>query len=120
MKGYLLLTLVFTLVLLNHIAFGQSQKMKETFPSYDQIKPIKADIVDYVSPNGTVRVEKKAINLFDYPVGTVTYILNGKSSTDVNYVKQVLSEKGKDIESISVGKPDQKSKRVIEINYNLP
>jgi hypothetical protein len=120
MKGYLLLTCVFTSLLLNHTAFGQSQKTKELFPSYAQIKPQTADIVDYVSPNGTVRIEKKAINLFDYPVGTVTYILNGKSSTDVNYVKKVLSEKGKDIESVSVGIPNQVGKRVIEINYNLP
>ncbi|HLL93657.1 MAG TPA: hypothetical protein VK404_01675 [Spirosoma sp.] len=125
MKSYLLLVSVFTLILLNHSAFGQTQKTKEPFPSYTQIKPQKADIVDhisptYVSPDGTVRVEKTVINLFDYPTGTVTYILNGKSSTDVDSVKQVVSEKWKDIESISVGKPDPAGKRVIEINYNLP
>jgi hypothetical protein len=121
MKSYLLLICVFTLILLNHTGFGQSQKLKEPFPSYAQIKPQKADIFDYASPNGTViMVEKKVINLFDYPKGTVTYILNGKTTTDVNYVKQVLSGKGKDIESVSVGKPDQMGKRVIEVKYNLP
>lgn len=110
---------MFTLILWHTTTFGQAQKAKEIFPSYDQIKPSKDYIVDYGGPNSIIKVEKKTINLFDYPTGTVTYILNGNSSTDVNYVKQVLSEKGKDIDSISVGKLDQKGKRVIKINYNI-
>jgi len=109
-----------SLSLLNNIAFGQAQKTKADFPSYDQIKPTKREIVDYGGPNSVVKMERKTINLFDYPAGTVTYILNGKSSTDVNYVKQILSDKWKDIEYISVGKPDDKGKRVIKIDYNLP
>jgi hypothetical protein len=120
MKGYLLLIFIFSLTLWSNIAVGQAQNTKEAFPSYDQIKPSKGDIVDYGGPNSVVKTERKTINLFDYPAGTVTYILNGKSSTDVNYVKQILSDKGKDIESISIGKPDVKGKRVIKIDYNLP
>lgn len=102
------------------MAVGQVQKTKEAFPSYDQIKPSKGDIVDYGGPISVVKTERKTINLFDYPAGTVTYILNGKSSTDVNYVKQLLSDKGKDIDFISIGKPDEKGKRAIKIDYNLP
>lgn len=120
MKGYLLLLSIFSLTLYSTIAVGQVQESKETFPSYDQIKPYKDDIVDYGGLNSMVKTERTSLNLFDYPAGTVTYILNGKSSTDITYVKQVLSNKWKAIEFMSIGKPDEKGRRVIKIDYNLP
>jgi ribosomal protein S4E len=98
---------------------GQTQKSKEDFLTYDQIKTSKDDIIDYGGPVSVIKTERKVINLFDYPSGTVTYIVNGKSSTDVNYIKQLLAGEGKDIEAISIGKPDEKGKRVIKIDYNL-
>lgn len=119
MKGYLFLIFVFMFIVLNDSCFGQAKTEKDIFPSYDQIKPSKDNIVTYGGPANTIIVEKKVINLFDYLEGTVIYILNGKLSTDVNYIKQVLSEKENDIEFISVGKPNPAGKRVIEIKYNL-
>ncbi|RYC70074.1 hypothetical protein [Spirosoma sordidisoli] len=120
MKGYLLLISVCSLSLCNNIAIGQVQKTQEAFPSYDQIKPLKGERTDYGGLDSIVRVERKSINLFDYPAGTVTYLLNGKSLTDVKYIKQIVSDKRKDIDSISIGEPDKKGKRVIKIDYNLP
>jgi hypothetical protein len=105
---------------MSHVSFGQAQKPDAYFPSYEQIKPKGSEIVDYVSLTGSVKTERAAINLYDYPKGTVTYSINGKSSGDVTYVRQLLSDKARHIESITVGKPDPAGKRVISIKYELP
>lgn len=118
MKWYSLFACMPVLVVLNHTALGQSQKVKDPFPTYDQIRQKDHDTFDYINTNGsTRRVEKATINLFNYSPGTVTYILNGKPSDDVNYVKRVLSGKQKSIENIAIGEPDQTGKRVFKINY---
>jgi hypothetical protein len=118
MSAHSLFAVVIVMVFLDHTAFGQSQKAKEPFPSYDQIRQKERDITDYVNTDGSARVVEKAIiNLFDYPRGTVTYILNGKPSDNVAYVKRVLSGKGKYIENVSISKPGQTGKLVIDIKY---
>lgn len=103
-------------MLLNQVVYGQTQNRKESFPSYNQIKPKAGEIIDYdyVSKNG--EVAPAAINLFDYPPGTVTYIINGKP-TKVKYVKQMLSDNRNRIDSLSISQPDLAGKRTIKIKY---
>ncbi|GAA4449915.1 hypothetical protein GCM10023189_09730 [Nibrella saemangeumensis] len=94
---------------------AQAQRRSEAQPSHEpiRIKRLSAEeIVD--SPEGTTRI-KKAINLFDYPKGTITYVVNGRTTKSVRYVKRQLS--GKEITRLSIGNPDINGKRVIDITY---
>ncbi len=120
MKNSFIGASVLALTLLSQLALGQLKETSAIFPSYQQIKGKNYEILDYVSPNGTLRVEKAPLNLFDYPPGTATYIINGKPYEDVNQVKQILSGKEKYLETLSISKPDQSGKRVILIRYELP
>lgn len=105
--------------------YGQSIKQEVSFPTYQQIKPTTSEIVDYVSPRGSLPADVQNLlqarinqtNLFDYPAGTVTYILNNQPTTDVEYVKQVLDNKSISIESVLIGQPDDNQKRTIRIEY---
>lgn len=118
MKARFQFSSILFLSLLNHMALCQSHKAKESFPTFSQIKSENSAYYDYTNYDGTARIQKlDSINLFDYPPGTVTYFLNGKPTTTTNYVKQELSKKGRQVESISIGRLDQNGKRVITITY---
>lgn len=109
---------ILTILFINQISCGQSKPPGESFPTYRQIGPVKAEIVDYVNPGGAMTIRSNAkINLFDYPKNTVTYLLNGKVTMDVDYVRRILLDKGTQIEAVSVGKSDENGKRIIVITY---
>lgn len=120
MKDCCLGVALVTLALSSRASFGRGQKSNAPFPHYQKIKPKSSDIVDHAGPNSSVRMEWITINLFDYPKEAVTYLINGNPMGDVNYVKELMADKGKYIESIAIGKPDLAGKRVIEIKYDLP
>ena len=122
MKGYSFSGYLLGLLFLGPIAFAQSKKGDEHVPAYDQIKPKSDEIIDYdyATPNGTKSVVMSPFNLFDYPPGTVTYLINGKPTSDVRYVKRLLNNREKRPESISIGPPDSTGKRIIKINYERP
>ncbi|RAK03112.1 hypothetical protein LX87_01234 [Larkinella arboricola] len=118
MKACIVFALLFAFVLTYCPAFSQSQKGKQLLPSYDQIRQKDREIDDYINKDGTAQItQKDSVNLFNYPSGTVTYLLNGKPSSDIQYVKRVLSRKGRIIESLSIHRPNQHGKRLIEIKY---
>ncbi|MRS65813.1 hypothetical protein [Larkinella terrae] len=120
MKTGFLLVGMMALFFLNHPVSGQSQKVGNSFPTYDQIRQKDRDTYDYVNWDGKARVvETDSINLFDYPSGTVTYILNGKPSDDVRYVKRVLAKKGTQVEKISISKAGPTARHVVTINYEV-
>lgn len=119
MKNFSVLSLLFWLILASHHLYGQAVNQTESFPSYQQIKAADSEIVDYVSSQGKsgFYTEKTTINLFDYPDGTVTYILNGKSTTDGNFAKKLLSQKKIQIDKISIELPTENRKQIIRIDY---
>lgn len=85
-------------------SYGQPNSTPTPFPTYQQIKPAGSEIIDYVSKSGdSHQTQQTRINLFDYLPKTVTYVLNGKPTTDVNYAKRVLSRKEIQIETITIG-----------------
>ncbi|MFD1144333.1 hypothetical protein ACFQ4C_24615 [Larkinella insperata] len=99
-------------------AFGQNRPAKGAIPSYDQIRQKDQATYDYINQDGTARITvMDTLNLFNYPSGTVTYILNGKPSNNARYVRRLLSRKGTSLESFSISQPDRDGKRTIEINY---
>lgn len=113
---FTLITLV--TLFISRSVYGQSKPPGESFPAYRQIKPIDGEIIDYGSSGKTALLRSNvALSLFDYPKGTVTYVLNGKPTTDVDYVRQVTSKKSTQIEAVFVGKPDEDGKRTIVITY---
>lgn len=107
-----------TFLLANRVANGQTQSIESPFPTYKQIKPAYAETVDCVYPVGTHLLRTNAtLNRFDYPKDSVTYVLNGKPTTDVDYVKRVLAKPGTRMEAISIGEPDAHGRRIIAIKY---
>ncbi|MBD2755713.1 hypothetical protein [Spirosoma validum] len=101
-------------------SFGQSKRTTDPFPTYQQIKPIDSEIIDYVAEQGTVERSSRQhpVNLFNYPPKTVTYVLNGKSTTDVKFVKSLLSKKEILIDTITIEQASDNGKRIIRINYS--
>ena len=105
--------------------YGQSTKtLVESFPTYQQIKPAHVEIIDFVSTTGQsgqslISTRQFAVNLFGYPKKTVTYILNGKPTTNVKYAKEVLNKKETQIDRINIHEPTINGKRVIEIDYSI-
>ena len=102
------------------LAYGQSTPAVAPFPTYQQIKPATTDIIDYVPKPGdfTVTGYKSVFNLFDYPEYTVTYLLNGKATTDSNYVKEMIKGKSTHIDHVKIGQPTSGGKLTIEIEYS--
>lgn len=118
MKFHTLIFFVFEMSILyslNNIAYGQAENNGQKIPTYKQIKPAKDEIIDY-QKDGLI-INKP--NLFNYPKNSVIYILNGKSTEDYKYVKELLSKKEIEIENILIEKPNKKGKRIIIINYNI-
>ncbi|MFD2570196.1 hypothetical protein ACFSUS_06090 [Spirosoma soli] len=99
--------------------YGQSTQPKEAFPTYQQIKHPTGEIIDYdhATPQGNAVSRVVKFNLFDYPAGEVVYMINGKSTTDVQAVKKLMNNKDVQIESLSIKEPTKDSKQIIEINY---
>ncbi|GAB3947441.1 hypothetical protein GCM10028805_19700 [Spirosoma harenae] len=102
---------------------GQSVKTEnESFPTYQQIKPDHAEIIDFAPSRGTsgqvvMSTRRVPVNLFDYPEKTVTYLLNGKPTMNAKYAKEVLNKKGTQVERINIHEPSPDGKRTIEIEY---
>ena len=115
----LCILLAFTLTA-KGIVYGQSKNHMASFPTYNQLKPEGAKIFDYVPERGSENFsrQKVAFKLFDYPNGSVTYILNGKSTTNADYVKKVINQNGNRLNSISIGEPAADGKRVISLIFS--
>lgn len=100
-------------------SYGQSKKTLESFPTYNQIKPASSEIMDYVpkdDKSGFMQ-QKVTLKLFDYPAGTVTYILNGQPTTDGAYAKKVISKAGNQITNMAIKGPTEEGKRLIYIDF---
>lgn len=99
---------------------AQSKSSPELFPTYQQIKPTSTEITDYVPEQGDSLVtgRQKMINLFDYPECSVTYILNGKPTTDRKYVQKLVNTKGTQLKHIKIGQPTADDRLTIEIDYS--
>ena len=121
MQSYLIPTLA-TLAFMSICSglYGQSKSVVAPFPTYQQIKPATAEIVDYVSQWGEAGVvgHQLTFRLFDYPEHTVTYILNGKPTMDGKYVKEVVNRKETRIETIAIEQPSADGKQTIRIEYS--
>ena len=109
-----------TLLSISYCLYGQSKNDGELFPSYKQLKPASSEIIDYLPRYGKAAFfEKKIISmLFDYPDGTVTYILNDKTMTDRKRATEIVSQNENHIDNISIGEPTSDGKRIIRINYS--
>ncbi|GAB3014826.1 hypothetical protein [Spirosoma pulveris] len=99
--------------------FGQSKNIPASFPTYNQIRPAREEIMDYVPGPGRPDYIKQKIvlNLFDYPAGSVTYIINGKPTTDEKSAKEVVNKKGNYVTKASINGPTEDGKRTIYIDY---
>lgn len=119
---FVILLYTLSFLLISRIGNGQATNRPTVrLPTYWQIKPTYSETVDYVSPNGTsVLRRSEPLNLFDYPKNTVTYVLDGQLTTDIDYVKRVMAERQTNIETIHIGKPDEHGKRMIEITFDVP
>lgn len=100
--------------------FGQKKNVVTPFPTYQQIKQATDEIIDYVPKKGdsVVTGRQQTINLFDYPTYSVTYILNGESTTDRKYAQKLIDPKGTQIDRIKIGQPTADGKLRIEIDYS--
>ncbi|ADB37567.1 hypothetical protein [Spirosoma linguale] len=100
------------------VLFGQSKNVA-VFPTYNQIKTPINEIIDYIPPGSKSGViqEKMVLKLFDYPAGTVTYILNGKATTDGKYAKKMVGKKGNYITHVAINGPTEAEKRIIYIDF---
>lgn len=109
-----------TLLAISYGLYGQSKNDSEPFPTYQQIKPASPEIIDYVPRQGKAGYvqQKITFRLFDYPDGTVTYILNGKATTDEKRAKETVSQVDNHITNISIGEPASDGKRVIRIDFS--
>ena len=115
---FTLVTLAFTST--SSGLYGQSKNVAAPFPTYQQIKPATSEIVDYVSQSGKAGVVSRQLTfrLFDYPENTVTYVLNGKPTTDSKYVKEFVNRPETHIESIAIEPPSADGKQIIRIDYS--
>ncbi|MCX6215850.1 hypothetical protein [Spirosoma sp.] len=122
MNYQLIPTLLTCLLLCTGTAlFGQSKNTPVSFPTYNQIKPAREEIMDYVPGPGSGKPDymkqKVVFNLFDYPAGSVTYIINGKPTTDEKTAKEVINKKGNYVKKASINGPTEDGKRTIYIDY---
>ena len=116
-----LLRPVFLFLMGSSLAYGQLTPAVAPFPTYRQIKPATTEIMDFVPKSGESDVKsQRTFNLFDYPEYTVTYLLNGKATTDSNYVKEVMNRKSTQIDRVKIGQPTSEGKLTIEIEYSVP
>ncbi|SOD80524.1 hypothetical protein [Spirosoma fluviale] len=103
------------------VLFGQSKSTPVSFPTYNQIKPAGGEIMDYVPSPGSGKIEyikqKMVFNLFDYPAGTVTYIINGKPATNEKAAKEVVSKKGNYVTKVAINEPTEDGMITIYIDF---
>ncbi len=109
------LPLIAIFLLTASVAVGQPRPVSVTLPAYNQLRPANREIYDYVGPRGTYQSVERTFQLFDYPDGTVTYQVNGKTVSKVSDVRKRLTAPDVQIDSISIGQPNADGKRLIRI-----
>ena len=116
---YFFLLLMFLFFSINKLVNGQARPIAEPFPTYQQIKPVSTEIIDYVPKSGASGVKfQKTFNLFDYPEYPIIYLLNGKPVPNKKYVKKLLNRKETHIERAAIGQPTTDGKLLIVIDYS--
>lgn len=119
MKPFCLYSLLAFTFIAKGVVYGQSTNHAASFPTYNQIKAANAELIDYAPRqfNKMVSRQNVNVNLFDYPAGSVTYILNGKATANANYVKKILNRTENHIDSIVIGEAPATGKRILKITY---
>lgn len=106
---------------------AQSKKNSSHFPSYEEVRGNKKEIIDFValqtSSNDNQPVVKKTIqvdkywNAFNYPAGSTVYSLHNKEVKNQKAAKKESDERSVDIERVSIGAVEPKGKHEVEIDY---
>ena len=119
MKNVSTLALLLTVTLTSHLIYGQAKTSAiESFPTYQQLKPSDSEIVDYVPKEGKSEFAYEVmIKIFDNPDRSVLYILNGKSTLDGKYAKEVVNKAGNHITNMVIEPSTENRKQTIRIDY---
>jgi hypothetical protein len=120
--------LLMVLVILTN-CIAQKKKDSSHFPTYEEIRGNKNEIIDYVAPRkasndyGQVITETMILdkywNAFNYSADSTVYYLNGKQVKSQKDAKKELDERSVKIERVAIGAVRLNGKRDVEIDYQL-
>ncbi|NIJ55231.1 hypothetical protein [Dyadobacter arcticus] len=114
-------------ILTNCIA--QNKKDSSHFPTYEEIRGNKSEIIDYVAPHKSSSDYQQAINetrildrywnAFNYPADSTVYYLNGRQIKSEKEAKKELDKRSAKIERVVIGAVGTNGKREVEIDYQV-